>query len=590
MQTELLAPAKNKDIAKSAIDCGADAVYIGSVSFGARKNAGNSIEDIKEVVDYAHKFYVKVFVTVNTIIADNELDNVKNLITELYNIGVDAIIIQDMAIIKMAIEKEIPPIPIHISTQCNNRTKDKIKFFNDMGLPRVVLARELSIDTIREIHEENPNLELECFIHGALCVSYSGQCYLSQYIGGRSANKGECAQPCRKKYTLVDNKGNVILKDKHLLCLKDFNASKHIEKMVNTGVKSYKIEGRLKDELYVKNVVAYYRKELDKHSSKTSSGKVFLGFEPDINKCFNRGYTDYFLKKRGECFNFDSPKFIGEEIGVVKNIRPNSFEITLKKNIVLNNQDGLCFDKTGEKGCLINNLDGNIIFPNKMPDIKKGDVIYRNIDIAFEKSVLNAKTKRQIGVSITVDNGQIIATDEDNNTVTINIKETEKANNLENMKDNFKKSFSKTGESDFYLDNIYIKTELPFMPVSKVNEYRREICNKLMDERLKNYKREIQQPIQYRTYPEKDIDYRGNVHNLESEMFYNKCSTNVKEHSFESKQPQKKVELMRTKHCIKYALGMCKKDIDLLLLDDKGKKFNLDFDCKNCEMVVLNKE
>ena len=253
MKIELLAPAKDLETAKIAIDCGADAVYIGGPSFGARYKAGNSLDDLKELVEYAHKFYVKIYVTVNTIVTDIELEEVKTLIQQLYSIGVDALIVQDMGILKLSIDKEIPPIPLHISTQCDNRDLEKVKFFEKLGIPRVVLARELSLKQIQEI-KNNTNIELECFIHGALCVSYSGQCYLSQSIGGRSANRGECAQPCRKNYSLIDDKGNIIVKDKPLLSLKDFNASKYLEKLVDIGVKSFKIEGRLKDKEYVKNV------------------------------------------------------------------------------------------------------------------------------------------------------------------------------------------------------------------------------------------------------------------------------------------------------------------------------------------------
>ncbi len=294
---ELLAPAKDKETAIIAIESGADAVYIGSPKFGARQAVGNSLEDIKEVVDYAHKFYVKVHVTINTILTDDELEQAQKLIYKLYEIGVDAIIVQDMGIFKLAIDGKLPPIPIHASTQCDNRTLEKAKFFDNMGISRVILARELSIEQIKEICK-NCNAEIETFIHGALCVSYSGQCYLSHYIGGRSANRGECAQACRKKYTLVDEDGKVIAKDKYLLSLRDFNASKHIKKLIDAGVKSFKIEGRLKDKNYVKNVVAFYRQEIDKFAEKDSSGKIFSDFVPDVNKSFNRGFTDYFLDGR----------------------------------------------------------------------------------------------------------------------------------------------------------------------------------------------------------------------------------------------------------------------------------------------------
>ena len=582
MKTELLAPAKNIDIAKQAIDCGADAVYIGSVAFGARQNAANSVQDIEELVKYAHKFYVKVFVTVNTIIADDEIRDVINLIHKLYDIGVDALIIQDMAILKLFMENKLPPIPLHISTQCDNRLTEKVKFFANMGLPRVVLARELSLKQIEEIQKQNPELELECFIHGALCVSYSGQCYLSQYIGGRSANKGQCAQPCRKKYTLVDENGTVLAKDKHLLSLKDFNTSDIIDKMVCIGVKSFKIEGRLKDELYVKNVVGYYRQKLDEISEKTSSGRVVLGFEPDLKKSFNRGYTHYFLEERTKCFNFETPKFIGERIGVVSKVADKYFEI--KGNVSLSNQDGLCFDKT--EGCLVNKVVGNKIYPNNMKNIKVGMEVFRNIDREFEDSVIKSVAKRQVGVNITVENNIISAVDEDKNIVSLNITETESAKNQQKMNDSFAKNISKTGSSDFYIAGLKL-FDIPFMPVSKVNEYRRTLFDMLMKERLKNYKRELQAPLKYVDYFKDELDYRANVHNDMAKEFYQNCNSCVNECSFESCVPDRQVELMRTKHCLKYAFDMCKSSKRLTLIDEKGVKYPLKFDCKNCEMVIL---
>ncbi len=591
MKTELLAPAKNIEIAKSAIDAGADAVYIGASDFGARQRAGNSLEDIQELVKYAHKFYVKVMVTVNTIIKNSELDDVKNLIKKLYEIGVDSIIVQDMAILKWAIDGEIPPIPLHISTQCNNRTEEKVNFFKRIGLPRVVLARELSVNQIKEIIDKNPQIEIETFMHGALCVSYSGQCYMSQYIGGRSANRGECAQPCRKKYTVIDEKGNVLVKEKHVLSLKDFNTSEHLKELVDIGVKSFKIEGRLKDENYVKNVVAYYRQLLDQYSEKTSSGKTITEFEPNINKVFNRGFTTYFLNGRERCFNFDSPKFIGERVGKIIKITDTYFSVKLNNGVELNNQDGLNFDKKGELGCLINKVASNNIYPNRteiLAKLKEGMSVYRNSDKQFEKSLENAKTKRQIGVNITYSDYHLKAVDEDKNTVTIDVNEREQANNQEKIRENFIKSLSKTGESDFYIkDSVKILSELPFVPISAANEYRRVLFEKLMTERLNNYKREIQKSLKYVNYPIKELDYRGNVYNKDAEKFYNNCGTSVKEYAFEYKEPDREVELMRTKHCIKYALDMCKSPKQLYLIDDKGEKFKLKFDCKNCEMAVI---
>ena len=577
-KTELLAPAKDLETAKLAIDCGADAVYIGGPSFGARYKAGNSLEDLKELVQYAHKFYVKIYVTVNTIVTDIELDEVKELIKKLYEIGVDGIIVQDMGILKLAIDKQIPPIPLHISTQCDNRFIEKVKFFEEMGIPRVVLARELSLDEIRKI-KNNTNVELECFIHGALCVSYSGQCYLSQCIGGRSANRGECAQPCRKKYSLIDDKGNVIAKDKHLLSTKDFNATKHLKEMVDIGVKSFKIEGRLKDTDYVKNVVLYYRKELDKICGKTSSGTILTNFEPNITKSFNRGYTDYFLEKRKDCFNFDTPK--GQYLGKVTKIGKNFFETDTKENI--NPQDGLSI---GEEGCLVNKVEGKKIFPNKMPEIKVNQKVFRNKDAQYEKELNNAKVKRQIQIDIEVKDGKIWAIDEDNNKTFVEIESTEKANNQDKMNQNFITQMRKTGDSDFTVNNIELDSDIPFMPVSSVNELRRTLLDKLMQARLNNYKREEQTPLRYVDYYKQDDDYRANVYNNEAKEFYKHCNCEITEPAYEMGCGHQ-IELMRTKHCIKYALNMCKSPQKLFLVDDRNKKYELQFDCKNCEMVIV---
>lgn len=637
-KVELLAPAKDKNTAFQAINAGCDALYIGASNFGARKKVPNSLEDIKEIVDYAHKFYVRVHVTVNTILDDKELFEAQKLIQNLYDIGVDAIIVQDMGIFKLAIDGKLPPIELHASTQCDNRTLKKAKFFDKLGVTRVILARELSIQQIKEICE-NVDCEVETFVHGALCVSYSGQCYLSHYIGGRSANRGECAQACRKKYSLVDDMGNIIAKDKYLLSLKDFNASKHLEKLINSGVKSFKIEGRLKDENYVKNVVAFYRKEIDKFAEKTSSGKVFLDFEPDVNKSFNRGFTKYFLEGRmvnnelpspsrgeGAChdslstvqpfnlstiYNFDTPKSIGEYIGKVSKVGKNYFVIeeTSHKSQTdtdlspyspialssknshtspylytsnLHPQDGLYFNA---QGCLVNKVEGNKIFPNKMDGITVGLDVYRNLDYEFEKKLTNSKTKRKIGVNFYYDNGILIAQDEDNNSVKIDIPTGEQPKNPDKMKENFIAQLNKTGESDFYVENIEITGDLPFLPISEINEIRRQILEKLMEERLKNYPKTYQKPLNYTDFPTKELDYRANIHNQEAKKFYENCGCKVCEMSAES--GSKAIELMRTKHCLKFAFNMCKSPENLFLVDEKGEKFSLKFDCKNCEMVIV---
>lgn len=584
---ELLAPAKNLEIAIAAINSGADAIYIGAQSFGARKNAPNPLSDIEKLVNYAHKFYVKIHVVINTILNDSELSEAVTLINKLYDIGVDAIIVQDMGLIEMAAEGKLPPIQLHASTQCNNRTLEKAKFFEEVGVSRVILARELSVDKISEICN-SVSCEVETFIHGALCVSYSGQCYFSYANGGRSANRGECAQPCRKKYSLIDANGKVILKDKYLLSLKDFNASKSIAKLINCGVKSFKIEGRLKDINYVKNVVAYYNILINEYANRVSSGKVFLDFEPNVDKTFNRGYTDYFLNGRGQCFNFLSPKSRGEKLGKINRIFHNYFEIDAK----LNPQDGICYISDGEmKGFLVNKVEGNKVYPNKMEGLKSGLLLYRNFDSSFEKALSISKTVRKIKVDFTLRDRKLTAKDEDNNVVFLDIPKGETPNNLEKFKSNITTQLSKTGDSDFYTGNISIKDEsIPFLPVSKINELRRQILSLLMDERLKNYKRIAQKHIKYAKFPEEKMDYRANVYNKKAMEFYQKCQCEVSEMALESQvKIPSNIELMRTKHCLKFASGMCGNSCGKLYLQDvKGKKYPLGFDCKNCEMVVYS--
>ncbi len=614
MKTELLSPAKDKQTAIEAINCGADAVYMGASCFGARRNAPNSLDDIQEVVNYAHKFWAKVFITVNTILNNKELDKAVKLVQKLDDIGVDAVIVQDMGLLNKLMElqnasqhngKNSLNLAIHMSTQCDNRDVEKVSFFNELGVSRVVLARELSLEKIREIHNANPNLELEAFVHGALCVSYSGQCYLSQFIGGRSANRGECAQPCRKKYTVKTIEGKIIAKDVHALCLKDFNASKHLKEMADAGVFSFKIEGRLKETSYVKNVTAYYRQELDKCSTKISSGKCVYPFNPNPEKSFNRGFTDYFLEKRKDCFNFVSPKSKGEYLGEVVEVKKDCFVIKTDKEVHV--QDGLV---VGCDGCLVNKVilkaptptlprgEGVllVIYPNKKIKLKVGDKVYRNLDVEFEK-LLSKQVKRQIGVRVEVipspgerarERVLLTLTDENNISITLPL-EGELTKNPDKMKETFVKQFSKTGESDFYIEDIKIATELPFMPVSAINQLRRQAFEQLMTERLKQYKREIQKQLNYLPYYKKELDYRANVYNDEAKMFYSKCGCNVIEPAMEEKLPERSIELMRTKHCIKYALKMCKSPQKLVLEDEFGKIYPLNFDCKNCEMVIKNK-
>lgn len=621
---ELLAPAKDKLCAKAAIDYGADAVYIGANDFGARKKASNSLDDIKEIVEYAHKFNVRVYITINTILTDNEIIKAKELINNLYKIGIDAIIIQDMGILEL----DLPPIPLYASTQCDNRTPEKVKFLENVGFSRVILARELSIEQIKAIKKQT-NIELETFIHGALCVSYSGQCYLSHLIGkeanggvnSRSANRGECAQPCRKKYSLIDEKGNFIAKDKYLLCLKDFNASNYIKELADAGVTSFKIEGRLKDVSYVKNVVAYYRKLIDNLGlKKTSSGKILFDFEPDVQKTFNRGFTDYFLRdraeaeawensqaqrrlsrgskteKRGECYSFLTSKSIGKYIGKIKKVTKDYFEVDSKINIYP--QDGLCFfNNEGLAGCLVNKVEGNKIYPNNLNGIRVGTDIYRNFDSEFEKRLENSKTCRKLGVNINFDLDKINAIDEDGNSTQVEYDFEEFAKNEEKMRINIINQFKKSGDTEFLVEGVKVLTDkLPFLPVSRLNELRRELFKKLVNERLKNYKftHHTQFNSESIKFPTSEIDYRGNVLNKYAKEFYEKHGCKVVEGALEgtvltvpSSAPKcwKKCA-MTTKHCLKYAFNMCKSPQKFYLIDEKGKKYELKFNCDKCEMEI----
>lgn len=580
---ELLAPAQNKECAIAAIDFGADAVYIGATNFGARKSASNTINEIKEVVEYAHKFYVKIYVTINTILNDSELEEAVLLIHQLYEIGVDAIIVQDMGLL----EKKLPPIPLFASTQCNITTPEKVQFLSDAGFSRIILARELSIQQIKEISNKT-NAEIETFVHGALCVSYSGQCYFSFANGGRSANRGECAQPCRKKYTLIDENGTIIAKDKHLLSLKDFNASEKLQTLADAGVTSFKIEGRLKDVNYVKNVVGFYRQQLDKIAPKTSSGKIFFDFTPALEKSFNRGFCEYFLEKRSKCFNFSTPKSLGEKVGKVFKSKQEYFEYVGEK---LNPQDGLCWLDDGElKGFLVNKVIENKIFPNKYIDIPKGTELFRNFDFEFQKRLANSKTCRKIAVNFIIFDDKILVTDENGNSADIKITSFSSAQNTKKMKETLTAQLQKTGESDFFVNEILFNTtKIRFIKISELNNLRRQLLAHLMTVRLNNYNRPQPKQIAHPLAPFCEMNFSANVHNKSARNFYEKCGCKITENSMESTKNIYKKPLMRTKHCLKFAFGMCKNETKLFLIDEKGKKYALNFDCKSCEMSIFAK-
>lgn len=598
---ELLAPAKDKKTAFAAIDCGADAVYIGSPKFGARVNASNSLDDIKDVVEYAHKFRVKVYVTINTIMSDDELREAVELIYQLYDIGVDALIVQDMGLL----ECKLPPIKLFASTQCHNSTLEKVKFLEKTGFSRVILARELSLDEIRKI-ADNTDVEIETFIHGALCVSYSGQCYMSYAIGGRSANRGECAQPCRKKYSLVDSDGVVVAKDKHLLCLRDLNFSSDIKDLIDAGVSSFKIEGRLKDEDYIKNVVSFYRKKIDDAIENTeyersSSGYSVLGFEPDVNKTFNRGYCEYFLHGRNKNItSFDSPKSRGEYTGRVKEVFEKYF---LFDGSELNNADGICFfDERGELvGTSVNKAEGNKIFPQSMNGIRKGVEVFRNYNHKFSKMLESAKVERKIEASVCfVEKEQcyeLSAVDEDGVRVVVDAgKNYDKAKNQELARNNIIKCLKKAGDSCFDIKEARVEVDVyPFIPLSELNELRRRLLAKLEEERIAVYEVEKSGGIFISPYFERELFYDVNIMNEKAKEFYEKRGGICREYAIEKTGNVSGKILMTTKHCLKFSLGLCSKEgkkhryrEPFFLVDSHGKKYKLLFECKSCCMKIQN--
>ncbi len=596
---ELLAPAQNKECAYCAIECGADSVYIGANLFGARKNAGNSLSDIEEIINYAHKFNVKIYVTLNTILNDNELKEAAKIIEKLHKMKADGIIFQDFGILNLAYQGKLPDIKLIASTQCDIRDINKVKFFENIGVKRVILARELSLGQIKEI-SDSADIEIETFIHGALCVSYSGRCYLSYKIGGRSANKGECAQACRKKYSLIDEKGKVIIANKYLLSMKDFMAAKRLDELVSAGVTSFKIEGRLKDVNYIKNTVLYYRKLLDNIIEKRanegfcrlSKGKIFYDFEPDLQKSFNRDFCEYFLcgRKNNIC-NLDAPNSKGEYLGCVKEIGKNYFTLDHTKKI--NAQDGLCYkNKGGLCGFIVNKADKNKIFPNIMPEISKGVKIYRNKDACFDNILKKTEVKRRLSVDFKIYDGYIKAEDENGNIIDISFDKKEEAKNIEAAKRAWIGAFNKTGDSDYYTKSVeFLSDKIYFLSFSKLNELRRSILDELTKISIKNYTPYKQEKIKTAKYPVKEGDYRLNVHNFMAEEFYKNCGCKIKEFSLESGASFCGKELMRTKHCIRYMLNMCLKDDPtykgrLFLKDEIGEKYGLEFDCKHCEMVI----
>ncbi len=615
---ELLAPAKNLECGIEAVNHGADAVYIGAPRFGARAAAGNSLEDIAALVEYAHVYGVKVYVAVNTILHDDELKDTEDMIWDLYRAGVDALIVQDMGITGL----NLPPIPLHASTQTDNRSAQKVDFLTKVGFSQVVLARELSAQEIAEIHAACPDTRLEVFVHGALCVSYSGQCYVSQSCYGRSANRGECAQFCRLSFDLVDSDGKVIDKGKHFLSLKDMNQSENLEEIIDAGATSLKIEGRLKDVSYVKNVTAYYRTKLDelfrrrKDLVRASSGSVKLMFVPQLDKSFSRGFTDYFLHGRNkDIFSFNTPKSLGEEMGMVKEIRGNSLNVAGVKPF--NNGDGICYiDDNGRlQGFRVNRVENNRLFLQERPRVKPKTVLYRNFDSEFEKVMQKKSAERKIGVDITLSDNNfgfsLTMRDEDGVEVSVTL-QREKELARSPQSDNLRNQLGKLGNTPFEAKDVRLDLDDNwFIPISELSELRRCGVEKLLSARKINYRREIGEMKETsHVYPlapigsgnvvsggrkpqDGTLTYLGNVLNGKAVEFYRRHGVKTVLPALEKEEPEGAV-LMFCKHCIRYSMGWCpvrqKRRSPYrepyYLVSTDGRRFRLDFDCKQCMMKV----
>lgn len=595
---ELLAPAKNLECGIAAIDHGADAVYIGASRFGARAAVGNSVDDIHRLCDYAHPFGVKVYVTVNTILYDDELEDTRQLLLELEMAGVDAILVQDMAVLSLLPEN--CHMRVYASTQTDNRTPEKVRWLRDIGFSRVVLARELSAAEIAEIHRQVPEVELEVFVHGALCVSYSGQCYASQYCFGRSANRGECAQFCRMKFSLVDAEGSEVERDRYLLSLKDMNQYSQLEQLVETGATSFKIEGRLKDVSYVKNVTAAYSERLNEIIRRqpelycrSSKGHCTYTFTPDLRRTFNRGYTHYFLNGRQpDIASFDTPKAIGEFVGTVKELRNDSFNVAGVASFA--NGDGLCFyDEDRQlEGFRANRVVGNRIFPYRMPKgLRPGTRLYRNNDQEFERLLSMPSATRKIPIRLTL---RAVSDGFELSSSGVSIlmpAEQQQAN--KNPRENIVRQLTKLGDTIYTCEDVDIPDDFNyFIPNSVLSEMRRSLVDKLavnQKGRPHDTVQQSQSPAASIQYP---YPYLYNISNCLSRDFYGAKDLTA----FELKGGDGPI--MQCRHCIRYALGYCVKHggkrpqwrepLSLVLGD--GRRFRLDFDCKNCEMRVFNEQ
>jgi len=609
MQTlELLSPAKNLQCGFAAIDSGADAVYIGASRFGARAAAGNSVDDIRQLCDYAHKYGARVHVTVNTIIYDDEMDDTMRLVRQLCDIGVDALLVQDMGLLSR-IRAEHLPVALHASTQCDTRTAEKAAWLYSLGFGRVVLAREMSADEITEIHKTVPDVELEAFVHGALCVSCSGVCYASQNCFDRSANRGECAQFCRLKFDLVDSDDRTIERGRYLLSLKDMCQIDNLETLARSGVTAFKIEGRLKDEEYVKNVVAAYSKRLDaivaRHPDKyrrEAYGTVRYNFTPDLHKTFNRGYTTYFLNGRQpDIFSPDTPKALGEFVGHVKNVEHNC--ITVSGTSSFANGDGLCFLNAEHEleGFRVNRAVGNKLYPYKMPaELHRGAGLYRNNDQVFENELKGKSSERRIQVALSYGltndgfslavNGKVLSTV---------VFAHQKAKRPQH--DNITAQLSKLGNTVLEASSVTIEDGAGeyFIPNSLLSQLRRDAAEAFEKEiarqtaERKPIEANEQAPLKVWQREYSEFPYLYNISNKDAEKFYSGQGMTDIRPAFELKKEPGAL-IMQCRHCLRYSLGRCVRrggkrpewHEPLFLRLPDGRRFRLEFNCDECQMNI----
>jgi putative protease len=609
---ELLAPAKNADIGIEAINHGADSVYIGGPAFGARASAENEIADIARLVAHAHKFNAKIFVTLNTILHDNELEAARQLVWQLYDAGADALIGQDMGLLEL----DLPPIQLHASTQTDIRTVEKAVFLDQVGFSQMVLARELDLQNIKKIADAT-TCNLEFFVHGALCVAFSGQCFISHAHTGRSANRGECSQACRLPYALEDSQGRILANDKHLLSVKDNDQSANLRALIDAGISSFKIEGRYKDMPYVKNATAHYRTLLDEILEdlpgyrRASSGRSTFTFTPQPEKTFNRSATDYFVNgRKADIGAFDTPKFAGEELGKVTKVGKDFVEV--ETEVELHNGDGISFFDSHQDlvGLRINTVEGKRLHPNEMPeDLRRGMTLYRNRDHAYLRLLEKKSAERRIAVSMilyeTRDGFALTVTDEDDNTATAEIVlEKQAAQNREKAEAGLRENLGKVGGSDFAVREIFLEIAQPwFIPASAANQLRRDAIANLEAARAAAYQRPAKRAAAEppAIYPEDTLSYLANVYNAKARAFYEKHGVKAIAAAYEANEEQGEVSLMITKHCLRFSYAMCPKEAkgvigvqgtitaEPMTLVNGKDRLTLRFDCKKCEMHVMGK-